>query len=148
MKPGAWHGEIPVEFLYTAGVAGERFFTELRDYGRLMGTRCPSCNVVYLPARMFCERCFAGLNEWVDVEPRGRIYSHTVLRQDRKGNLLEKPLVIAFVKFNGVRGGLIHRLEGVAPEEVRPGLEVEALIKGPGERKGTILDIIGFRGVP
>ena len=28
---GQWPGEMPVSFLYTAGVAGERFLRELKD---------------------------------------------------------------------------------------------------------------------
>ena len=54
-------GELPVSFRYTPGVANTTFFEALRDRGVLLGSRCPSCAVTYLPARLFCERCFSEL---------------------------------------------------------------------------------------
>ncbi len=147
MIGGAWHGEIPVEFLYTAGVAGERFLGELRDHGRLMGTRCASCGVIYLPPRMYCEQCFSRLTEWVEVPPRGRIFAFTVVRQDRKGKALGAPIIAAIISFEGVKGGLIHRIEGTAPGDLKPGLIVEAVIKGREARTGSILDIESFHAV-
>ena len=36
----SWEGEVPIYSVYTLGVAGERFFQELKQNGRLMGTRC------------------------------------------------------------------------------------------------------------
>ena len=140
----SWKGEIPVEFLYTAGVAGERFFSELRDAGKLMGTRCPSCNVVYMPPRTYCEQCFSRLEEWVEVPKQGRVYSSTVLRRDRKGRLLEKPVVAACVAFAGVKGCLIHMVVDIGPEAIKPGMEVEVVLREPGERTGSILDVKGF----
>jgi len=147
MNHKAWKGEIPVEFLYTAGVAGERFFSELRKRGELMGTRCPSCRVVYMPPRIYCEQCFTKLEEWVEVKNKGKVFSHTVLRRDRKGCSLEKPIIVAAVTFEGVRGCLVHRLEGIDPDKVKPGLDVEVVFKEPGERTGSILDIKGFHVV-
>ncbi len=43
-----WHGEIPVYAQYTFGIAGERFFREIKDNGRIMGAKCEKCNLVYV----------------------------------------------------------------------------------------------------
>ena len=32
---------------YTYGIAGERFFREIKDNGRLMGTKCQKCQLIY-----------------------------------------------------------------------------------------------------
>jgi uncharacterized OB-fold protein len=42
-------------------------------------------------------------------------------------------------------GGFLHLLGEVAPDEVRAGMQVEAVWKPPGERAGSILDIRYFR---
>ncbi len=73
-RPGdvrRWPGAIPVRHRYTPGRAGEVFFTALRDGGVLLGSRCARCDVVYAPARSFCERCLAELSADVEVGPRG-----------------------------------------------------------------------------
>jgi uncharacterized OB-fold protein len=42
-------------------------------------------------------------------------------------------------------GGFLHLLGEVAPDDVRAGMEVEAVWKPAGERAGSILDILYFR---
>jgi len=139
----AWKGDIALQSRYSMGVAGERFFREIKDNGRLMATRCPNCGYTYLPARLYCERCFAELTEWVEVPPRGKVYAFTVVHFDLEEKPLEKPRVLALVEFEGSDGGLIHDLEGVAPDRVEIGMPVEVVFKQ--ERNGSILDIAGFQ---
>ncbi len=128
---------------YTAGVAGQRFFAELKDNGRLFGTKCESCNITFVPARIYCERCFARLSNWVDVGTRGTVYSFTVVYRDICGEPKNEPTVIAAVK---IADSLItHRLGGVYPDTVEIGMAVEAIFKPAAERQGCIEDISHFQ---
>ena len=139
--------DMSVDYIYTSGIAGERFFKALRDEGRILAVHCPVCKVNQLPPRMFCERCFTELKDFVDVTREGRVAAVTVARVDRHGQPLPTPAVYAFVTFRGVQeGGLIHRLL-VVPEKARPGLVVRARLKPKEARAGTILDIEGFEPV-
>src|SRR5712691_546984 len=56
-----WTDSIPLEFHYTAGVAGEEFRRELRDNGRFLVSKCSKCKSTYIPARMYCPACFIGM---------------------------------------------------------------------------------------
>src|SRR5437899_466618 len=47
--PQTVEGDFPLDYVYTVGIAGERVLRELRDHGRLLGTRCPTCQVTYAP---------------------------------------------------------------------------------------------------
>ncbi|MGQ9598831.1 MAG: Zn-ribbon domain-containing OB-fold protein [Anaerolineae bacterium] len=143
----AWRGEIPITSRYTAGVAGERFLREIKDHARILGTRCPACDLVYVPATLFCERCFAELDEWLEVSSQGRVFTFTVLFRDLENKPLDPPVILAYVKLNGTNGGLVHYLDEIEPEQVCIGLEVEAVFKDTSERKGSILDIQYFRPV-
>lgn len=133
--------------LYTYGVAGERFFREIKDNGRLMGARCPKCNLVYLPPRLYCERCFSALEEWLEIPNRGTVHTFTVAHIDLDGNRLEKPAIIALVRFDGVYGGLVHRLGKIEPEKVCLGMPVKVVFKQQRAREGGILDIEHFEPV-
>lgn len=139
----ACKGEIPGEGVYTYGPAGERFFREIKERGRILGTRCSTCSLTYVPARLFCERCFAELGDWVDVGMRGTVHAVTTLYMGLDGAALEKPEPVAFVRI--ADGGLIARLIEIAPERASIGMEVEAVLKPPSERTGSPLDILGFR---
>jgi uncharacterized OB-fold protein len=143
----AWRGDIPITSRYTAGIAGEKFFREIKDNARIVGTYCENCELVYVPAAMFCERCFAELDEWVEVASQGTIFTYTVLFRDLDDRPLDPPAILAYVKLDGSTGGLVHYLGEIDPEEVYIGLEVEAVFKGAPDREGSILDIEYFRPV-
>jgi uncharacterized OB-fold protein len=143
----AWRGDIPITSRYTAGIAGEKFFREIKDNARIVGTYCENCELVYVPAAMFCERCFAELDEWVEVASQGTVFTYTVLFRDLDDRPLDPPAILAYVKLDGSTGGLVHYLGEIDPEEVYIGLEVEAVFKGAPDREGSILDIEYFRPV-
>ena len=143
--PGAWFGDLPVTSRYTFGLAGERFFRALKDEGRIFGTRCPHCEHTYVPAMLYCERCLAQLEEWVDVGTQGEIHTYTLLYENYDGSSREQPEIVAFVKI--ADGGLVHRLGEVDPGEIEFDMLVEAVFKPQDERGGSILDITYFRPI-
>jgi len=136
---------MEADYIYTLGVAGERFFKEIQENERIMGAKCPNCNVVYVPPRMYCEKCFAKLEKWVDVSKKAVIHTFTVATIDVDGKKLEKPVIYALMKFKGACGGLIHKIGETTPEKVKIGMEVEAVFKPSFERKASINDIKHFR---
>jgi uncharacterized OB-fold protein len=135
------HGELPVAFHYTPGVGNTAFFEALRDRGVLLGSRCTGCDVTYLPARIFCERCFTELAADAECGPGGRLESFTVGHVGIDGEPLDEPVAIGLVRLDGSDTVLMHRLIGDGPWEI--GSRVEAVVKP--EREGSILDVEGFR---
>jgi uncharacterized OB-fold protein len=141
----AWHDDLQVSNRYTFGIAGERFFREIKENGRILGTRCSNCGRTYVPAAAFCERCLSELHEWEDVGVVGEVVTFTILHVSYDGAPLEDPEIVALIKLGD--GGLIHRLGEIAPELVTIGMKVEASFKPPGDRSGAITDISCFRPV-
>lgn len=139
-----WDGEFPVRHRYTPGVAGTAFFTALRDRGVLLGSRCEACSYTYVPARLFCERCFAELAADTEVGPGGELVSFTIGFVGLEGEPLADPETIGLVRLDGADSVLVHRvLDANEPLEI--GERVEVVLRAEGEREGTILDIEGFR---
>jgi uncharacterized OB-fold protein len=137
-------GHVEVEYHWSAGVAGSRFFTELRDNGKIMGTKCPECERVLVPPRIFCEECFVDADEWVEVSHQGEILTYAESYFGLQGQRLEEPWYIGIVKLDGADGGLFHRL--VAENgEIAIGGRVEAVLAA--DRKGHILDIEHFKTI-
>ena len=139
-----WEVDMSVDYIYTTGLAGERFFATLRDEGRVLAAHCPVCKVDQLPPSIFCERCFSEIDGFREVPLEGRVVAVTVARTDRLGTPLPQPQPYALVRFKGVaRGGLLHRLL-VPPEKAKPGLPVRVRLRPRESRTGSILDIEGF----
>jgi len=140
-----WRGEIPLQSFYTAGLGGQIFFEALKNRGELVVTCCEPCRQVYVPARAFCERCFAELTEPVKVKPQGTLASFTFCSLDHDGRPLSKPLALALVRLEGATTLMLHCLLKVSdPADVKIGAPVKAVIKPKLERTGSILDIEGF----
>ena len=113
----AWEGDMPTQGRYTAGIAGERFFREIQENGKLLGTACLTCDIVYVPPRLYCERCFDHLDEWVEVPPTGRVYTFTLVHLDLDAKPLPEPRMMALVQLDGADGGLVHFLDEAEPED-------------------------------
>ena len=143
----AWEGDIPIRSRYTCGLAGERFFREIMDKGRLMGVRCPECEYTYVPPTLFCERCFSKLEDWVEVGPEGIVESFTILTVALDGSPLEEPEVMALIRLDGADSVLVHRLGGVKLDDLAIGLRVKVVFKPHKQREGSILDIAHFAPV-
>lgn len=141
--PG-WRGNIPVEFIYTVGQAGERFFHSLKDSGKILGVRCSKCGISYVPPRIFCERCMRELSEFYDAGRKGRVLSYTKIYRDARGNKLNEPKILGIICFDRAMGGLLHYIKEDKPETLKIGAEVEAVLEKSSERKGLITDIKYF----
>lgn len=140
-----WPGSIPVGHRYTPGRAGEVFFAALRDGGVLLGSRCPSCELVYAPARAFCERCFSELAPDTEVGPGGELVSFTVAFAGVDGRPLEVPVTYGLVRLDGADTVLLHVVLDAGDEPLEIGERVEAVLRPGTERTGSILDVEGFR---
>lgn len=143
-KATYWPGKIPMNYVYTAGRAGEVFFQNIKK-GKFSATSCEKCGIVYMPGRIFCERCFERIEKnWIDVENFGVVDTFTVCYETYDEQEKEEPSVVAFIRFEGTDGGLFHWLGEVDPEEVYIGMPVKAVFRSEGDRNGSILDIQHF----
>jgi len=140
-------GVLPFENLYTAGQAHEHFLRGLKEEQTILGTWCPTCEELIVPAAYACERCFTRLDEYRAIDPEGEIHSFTRIGRDQDGKPLEKPVLLIFVTFPGTRGGLLHYLDAADPRRVAIGTRVEAIFRPAAERTASILDIAHFAPV-
>lgn len=136
-------GEIRIEYNWSAGKAGERFFRELRDKKKIMGTKCRNCGRILVPPRSFCEECFTDDMEWVEVEPRGTLATFGDCYFSTDGKQLEEPWILGIVRLNGTDGGFIHYIGEARAQDLRMGMPMEIVFKE--KREGNILDIRYFR---
>jgi hypothetical protein len=143
-----WKGEIPLEYLYTAGRAGERFLRAIKEEGKFIGTRNEELGITYVPPRAYCEHTMESLEDsYVDVPNRGTVETFTISYENYDGSPKDNPTIVAMVVLEGTDGGLVHWLGEIDPEEVMIGMVVEAVFKPENEREGSILDIKYFKPV-
>jgi len=145
MDVWVYHGQIYIPNTYSAGAVGSQFLIELRDNKKIMGTRCPTCNRVYVPARSVCKDCFGELSEWVEVSQKGTLLTYTVAYQPNPVQPVEVPIVYGIVQLDGADTGFVHMLGEVDPGQLKVGTKVKAVFKSKKERVASILDIKYFK---
>jgi hypothetical protein len=139
-----WTDSIPLEYHYTAGVAGEKFRRELKENGRFLVSKCPKCKNSYVPARMFCPSCFVEIKETGAINEPGYVYSYTTVNRNRAGEHAEE-VTLALIRFEGVEGGIVHRLDDNAADKVAFGMKVVPILRDESERTGALTDIVSFK---
>lgn len=142
-KLGYFEGEIPVNYQYTLGVAGNRFFKTIIEKDEFLASECSECGTKTIYPLIYCEECFAPIEKYVAVGLVGELYSYTLCHYDYQGNKHEKPNILGLVRFDGVNGGIIHRIHG-DPAELKIGMKVVAKLKPKKDRSGGVDDIMYF----
>jgi uncharacterized OB-fold protein len=145
----AWKDSIPLHYEYTAGVSGEAFLRGLKD-GAIVASKCTRCGEVRLPPRTYCLDCQERARIDVEILHSGRIAALSEAQFDGAGTKLAagSRTTFGFVTFEGVSGGLIHRILHEGRKAAKVGDQVRALFLPPDQRKGSVVDLEGFRTAP
>ena len=112
---------------------------------KLMGSRCSSCNALYVPPRPLCTACRGSQMRWEQVSGRGKLAAFTCIS-------IAPPAMIAegYNRHNPYISGVVAleegarvdaRIEGIdpkKPEEIRIGMPLMAKFLHRGDHR-TIL---------
>ena len=135
-------GQISIPYTWWVGEVGSRFLLALCDNKRILGNRCRSCNLVYVPPRKNCGRCFKDIEGWVELGNEGVVTAHTIVRFQYPLQPAKVPFAYTVIKLDGADVGLVHIVRDDL-DKLRNGVRVKALFKE--DRKGHILDIDSFQ---
>lgn len=136
-------GKMALPYQYFAGATGSKFITALRDTKTILGVRCETCGMTFLPPRQTCERCFADLTDhWIALEPTGTVTGFTVIRYREPYQPKEPPYVLALIRLDGADTPIVHLLECGGPDQARIGMKVKAVFADTPAN--SVLDIAYF----
>ena len=145
LEPVVVRQDLKVPYRYSMEATTSRFFIEIRDNRKIMGIRCPQCDVIFVPPRTTCGRCFSQLHEWVEVGNQGTLETYTQVRYTTPVQPAAAPFYYGIIKLDGADTGLAHIVGDLKGQEPRIGMRVQAVFKE--ERKGNMLDIRYFQPV-
>ncbi|MFL6216733.1 MAG: Zn-ribbon domain-containing OB-fold protein [Blastocatellia bacterium] len=134
-------GQISIPYRWSYGHWLTRFFDESREHKRLMGTRCPRCGAVVVPAARICTRCFVEATEWVEVSDHGVLATFTTVHLPFPGQPTEPPYTYGLILLDGASTYYSHLINEPG-ENLSCGMRVQAVWSD--ERKGDLFDILHF----
>jgi len=134
---------------YSGGKFFSKFVRTLKEEGKILGIKCPSCKRTYLPPRPVCGNCYREMEEWVEVGPKGVLKAFTVgyykLLDPSTGKPRPTPFGIGLIQLDGADTLLNHYLEETDITKLRIGLRVEPVWKE--QMEGYLTDILFFRAI-
>ncbi len=139
-----YDGQIHIPNQYSAGITGSKMLVTLRDKGKIIGTKCPSCDTVFVPARSVCHECFEQIKKFVPVSSMGTVETFTVCNEEHIAQPVGRP-IYAVIKLDEADTSLVHMLGELEPEDLSIGMRVQAVFKDKKDRKASILDIRYFK---
>jgi len=142
-KLRAWEGAVEADYIYTAGIGGEKLLKAVKKDRTLVTAVCTSCERTFFPPRMYCEHCLSQIRRWGKAPGKATVAAVSLARIDEDGRELPEPQVWGLLRFEGIDGGLVHRLL-VPPKQAVPGMTVRPQFKDAKKRTGEITDILGF----
>jgi len=109
--------------------------------GKLYGTKCPKCGLVYLPPRAHCwnPECKLQETEWIEMPLEGVVVTYTIMAFAATPFLSELPFILAYVKVGDSVTALPIQLKEIDPVDVHIGLKVK--IKFKENRVGDLMDL-------
>lgn len=108
-----------------SGPGPDQIYLEHLKAGRFMLQVCGACSQSVFPPRTLCSKCGAPALGFVEASGAGVVYSTTINRRRAEAG---GPINLALIDLKeGPR--LMSRVEGVAPNAVKIGMAVRALIK-------------------
>jgi uncharacterized OB-fold protein len=122
-------------------------FAEGLERGVILGRRCPSCSLVFVPPRTFCNICTVAMGEETELEvtDRGTVTAFTILTPIQyHGQKEREDYALASILLDGADGTVGQQRLDVPLEQVRTGLRVEAVWAPEGERGGDGGGAMGF----
>ncbi|MCG2796843.1 MAG: Zn-ribbon domain-containing OB-fold protein [Actinomycetia bacterium] len=124
-------GHLEYDFGWHQGPYWSKYLAEMRDNKRFMGTKCPECERVFVPPRAVCGRCFAEMDEWVEVGPEGQLEGFTIVRfpyiNSNTGELMKVPYTSIFVTLDGTDIRTMHFSNETDEKDIEVGMRVRAV---------------------
>jgi uncharacterized OB-fold protein len=114
-----------------------KFFLDMANEGKIMGTRCEKCGKTYLPPYPDCPDCNERTS-WVEVPTYGVVEAFTVCYAQPRPFKRKLPYVLAYVRLEGVDNLLPGILEA-DPDKVEEDSKVLLKLRIPqtGPRWGV-----------
>jgi uncharacterized OB-fold protein len=142
--PMHWRGNMQADYMYPAGVAGDKFFKHIKQMDSFLATKCSKCNKILFPPRLYCEDCFQEItdDDWAEVPAEGTVKLFTIVKLDAHGKKLDVPKIMALIGVDKTDGATLGLINSTDLDKDYAGAKVKAVFRPQDKREGTMKDIL------
>ena len=101
-------------------------FVGYLEQGKVMGTQCKKCGLVFFPPRADCYQCLSSDVEWFEVAGTGKLLAYSKLQFGPMGFEGDLPYCIAVLDYGKFK--VFGRIAKDLPEaEIKVGMEMKTI---------------------
>jgi uncharacterized OB-fold protein len=120
-EPPALHSRRTLTLRFDIPISRTHEFWDSLKEGRFVTTKCSKCGNVTFPPQADCPKCMSNEFTWVDLGRDATLVTFTHVRVTPASFVDSDPYIIAIGELrNGLK--VLAWLEGVPPEEAKPGM--------------------------
>jgi uncharacterized OB-fold protein len=102
-------------------------FIDYLEGGKVMGSRCKDCGLVFFPPRSDCYQCLASRMEWFEVRGTGKLVTYSKLEYAPIGFQEDIPYCIALLDYGEYK--VFGRVaSGLPEEEIKVGMPMKTAV--------------------
>ena len=102
-------------------------FVDYLEKGKVEGTKCKGCGLVFFPPRADCYQCLSSDMEWFEVSGTGKLLTYSKLQYGPVGFEGDLPYAIAGLDYGKYK--VFGRLASDLPEEeIKVGMEMKTVV--------------------
>ena len=102
-------------------------FIDRLEQGKVSGTRCKECGLLFFPPRANCHQCFSSNMEWFDVSGTGNLVTYSKLEYAPVGFENDLPYCIALLDFGDYK--VFGRIaDDLSDDDIEVGMEMKAVV--------------------
>ena len=102
-------------------------FIDKMEQGRVSGTRCKDCGLVFFPPRSDCYQCLSSNMEWFEVSGKGKLITYSKLEYAPVGFENDLPYSIALLDYGEYK--VFGRIDaGLQDDEIKVGMEMKTAV--------------------
>ena len=102
-------------------------FVDYLEKGKVMGTRCKDCGLIFFPARADCYQCLTSNMEWFEVSGIGKLITYSKLEYAPVGFGDDLPYAIALLDYGDYK--VFGRISpDLADEDISVGMEMKTVV--------------------
>lgn len=124
-----------------------RYWREVPARFRLEASRCRDCDKVVYPSRRVCPSCRGADWDAIELSPRGRVITSTVIHVAPEDLTNEAPYAMAIIE-TPEKARFAVQVADCDPADVRPGLEVKLEFRRIRKEGKTGILCYGHKAVP
>ena len=97
------------------------------EQGKITGTKCKKCGVLFFPPRADCYQCLSSEMEWFEVSGTGKLAAYSKLQYGPIGFEGDLPYCIAVLDYGNYK--IFGRIaKELADEEIKIGMEMKTVV--------------------